>query len=114
MNAFVSQMTTKRQERIVIRKWIFSTTCKLCLSLFVVVLGVLYLVKTSSTSAVGFELTDLRKQAQTLEQENERLELEVANYSSMESIQQRLKGMDLVADGEVKYIIPVGSAVARR
>ena len=80
----------------------------------VAVFGVLYIVQTSSLSTKGFEISDLQRTIQTLEHETRALDVEIAEHRSMRSIQDRLSGMEMVHAGNVEYVSPVGSAVARR
>lgn len=77
-------------------------------------LGVLYLMQTSTVSTKGFALQDLEKQVAKLEQENRKIEVSIAEFSSMKSIQERLDGLDLVPVEEIAYANDNGTTVARR
>jgi hypothetical protein len=59
-------------------------------------------------------MADLQRTITELEQENQKLEFEIAKYRSMQSIQDRLAQMNLVAVGDVEYLDIVGNTVARR
>lgn len=79
-----------------------------------VVFGVMYVAQTNAISTKGYTMKDIEGQIQALEQENQKLEFEIATHRSMQSIQSRLSNLDLVATDNVKYVTLTGSAVARR
>jgi len=56
----------------------------------------------------------LQKKIAELEKENQKLDFKVAKSGSMQSIQDRLGQLNLVAADNVEYAILVGSSVARR
>ena len=83
--------------------------------LFVIcAVGVLYVLQVSAISSKGYEINELEKQLQNLKQENEQLEFSIATNRSMQSIQGRLKGLDLVVEGNPEYVVLAGTAVAKR
>lgn len=114
MNTYTYKKPTMRQRRKAVRQWLVSTTFRAVLMTAVAVFGILYVVQTSSLSTKGYEISDIEKQIQVLEQDNQRLEFEIATNRSMQSIQDRLKDMNLIAMGDAKYVMPVGTAVALR
>ena len=106
---------TLRQKRQAVRQWLLGTTFRAVLLTVVLMFGFMYVVKTSSLSTKGYEISDLERQIQILEQSNQRLELEIASHRSMNSIQRRLASLNMVeAGGNVEYITLSGSAVAMR
>jgi cell division protein FtsL len=105
---------TMREKKKAMKRLILSNTFRVILAVFVFSFGVLYVVNTSSISTKGYDMSDLEKQITSLERENQRLEFKIANYSSMQSIQERLKDMDLVTAENIEYAVIVGSEVARR
>jgi hypothetical protein len=96
------------------KRGLFSATCRSFLILFIAVFGVLYLVQTSSVSSRGYELSDLEGHIHELERETRHLEIEISKYRSVESIQERLQGMDMVAADSVEYVSAVDQVVVRR
>ena len=110
-----SNHQTLRQKRQAVRQWLLGTTFRAVLLTVVLVFGFMYVVKTSSLSTKGYEINDLEKQIQVLEQGNQRLGLEIASHRSMNSIQNRLASLNMVeAGGNVEYVTLSGSAVAMR
>lgn len=91
-----------------------SASFRFGLIVFIVIFGFLYVWKTNSVSTKGYEISDLETHIKQLEQENRKLQVHIAEYSSMQSIQQRLAGADLVPTDHVEYVTLVGSTVAQR
>ena len=59
-------------------------------------------------------MSDLERAIASLERETRSLDVQIAQYISMESIQERLLGMNMVPVSEISYAAPAGTAVARR
>ena len=91
-----------------------STSFRIGLIAVASVFSVLYIIQMSSVSTKGFAISDLQGQVQTLKNETRSLEVQISQYRSMVSIQERLQGMDLVSAGQLEYVTPVGTVVARR
>jgi len=91
-----------------------SATFRMGLVVFIVLFGFLYIWQTNSISTKGYELSDLEQQIKQLERENRKLDVHVAEYSSMQNIQERLGGMNLVSADNIEYVTLVGTAVAQR
>lgn len=114
MSPYSLNYKTRREKNLAVKQWFLSTTSRFVLLLVVAALGVLYVVQTSSASTTGYQIRDLEKQIQSLDNENQKLEFEIATSRSMQSIQERLKTTDLVFADNVQYATLVGSAVALR
>ena len=114
MNNFTNKKQTLRQKKLAMKKWLFSATCRTLLIVFVAVFGVMYLVQTSSVSSMGYELSDLESRVQELERETQRLDVEISQHRSIQSIQDRLKDMDMVRAESVEYVDAREAVVARR
>lgn len=93
--------------------WIASKTMRVLLSGLIVVFGVAYVLNTSSSATSGFEMHKLEKQVEALEIEVQKLQVEVANHSSITNIQSRLAGLNMVEAGEIKYLTAKNTAVAK-
>ena len=114
MTTYQTKHQTMRQKRLAVKQWLIGTTFRCVLLTSVAVFGIMYVVQTSSISTKGYEINDLEGQIQVLEQENQKLEFEIATHRSMKSIQERLDGLGLVMADRVDYATLVGTAVARR
>ena len=105
---------TLRQRKMAWREMFLSSTCKYAVMVFIVLFGVLYVLQTSSISAKGFAMSDLEQQIQTLENDNQKVEFEIATHRSMKSIEQRLQSMNLVTVDNAQYATLTGNSVAMR
>ncbi|MFZ2190264.1 MAG: hypothetical protein WA057_03670 [Candidatus Magasanikiibacteriota bacterium] len=111
---YINDYKTMREQKMDVRHWLLSTSFRMTLLVLIGVFGIMYVVQTSSASTTGYEMRDLEKQIQILEQDNQRLEFEIASNRSMKSIQSRLQGTSLVMADNVEYATLVGTAVAMR
>lgn len=105
---------TLRQRKMAWREMFLSSTCKYAVMVFIVLFGVLYVLQTSSISAKGFAMSDLEQQIQALENENQKVEFEIATHRSMKSIEERLKGGGFVTVDDAQYATLTGNSVAMR
>lgn len=105
---------TMREKRQAIHQWILGRSCRLCLLVVLGVFSVLYIIETNAVSTKGFAISDLERKIETLEQEQQRLNVEIAKSRSMKSVEERLQKMNMVAAADVQYVSVVGTAVARR
>lgn len=105
---------TLRQRKMAWREMFLSSTCKYAVMVFIVLFGVLYVLQTSSISAKGFTMSDLEEQIHVLENENQKVEFEIAIHRSMKSIEERLKSMNLVTVDSAQYATLVSNALTMR
>jgi deoxyinosine 3'endonuclease (endonuclease V) len=59
-------------------------------------------------------MSDLQNKMSLLKRDTQAIDVQIAAYRSMDSIQKRLQSLNLVAAADVSYVSPVGTAVARR
>jgi len=76
---------------------------RIVLSLVVVFCGVGYIFQVSSTAVSGYEINSLQNQSDDLKKEIQKLQVEIADYSSLNSVQVRAKNLGMVAVGDIKY-----------
>jgi len=114
MNAYAKKKTTLRQKKQQLLKFMVSATFRMGLMAFIVIFGVLYIWQTNVVSTKGYEISDLEAQIKKLEQENRRLEVHVAEHTSMQRLEERIAQTDLVQADSIQYITAVGTAVAQR
>ncbi len=62
----------------------------------------------------GFQIKNLDKQIQQLKKDSQKLELEITAEKSMMNVDERVKGLNLVAVRKVEYLNVVSPAVALR
>lgn len=105
---------TLKEKKVSIKKVLNNTKFRIFLGFFILTFAVLGSLNMSAMSTKGYDIAELQKQITMLERENQRVELKIAEYSSMQSIQERLGKSDLVVADNIEYSILVGSTVARR
>lgn len=111
---YIDMQKTLGEKRMIMKRLLLSNTFRVCLIVFVLFFGVLHVVNLSTMSTKGYDMTELQKQITMLERENQKLEIKIAKYSSMQSIQERLDGMKMVSADNIEYSTIIGTAVARR
>jgi len=105
---------TLRQQKEAIKKVVRGTTFRVALLCLCFVIGFLYIWQTNTVSTKGYVLTDLEQRIAELEYENRKLSVEIAEQSSLYSIQERLEHVSLVSVDHVDYVDMRGTAVAQR
>lgn len=103
-----------RERKLAMKQWLLSKTFRCAMIAVIAVLGIVYVGQTSAMSTKGYDINELQRAVRSLEQENQLLEVDIAQYRSMQHIQSQLSGMNFVAADTVTYISPAGTAVARR
>lgn len=102
--------------RIKLFKIIFGTSFGWRVVLFAVVITLIFfnLTTVSILSTRGYQLKSLDKRIETLKKENQKLQLEVSNYSSPQLLEESAKNLGMVVAKEVHYLSPTtGILVAR-
>lgn len=82
-----------------------------CLS---VVILALYIFAVNSLSIQGFALADYKNKLEDIRRENKSLEVKITNISSYSYLTEKIKTLDLVPVGEIRYINPINVAVAKK
>lgn len=84
------------------------------LMLLAVSMLVLYVFQTSAFATRGYKINELEKALHALETEQKSMTVQIAEYTSMKSVEARLKESNLVPAGQVSFASPVANAVALR
>lgn len=114
MNVYSKEKQTLRQKREAIRAILVSTSFRVVLGFCMILFGFMYIWQTNTVSTKGYTLTDLEKRINTLETETRRLDVEIAQHTSIGNLQERLTSTNLVAATEIKYLTLSGNTVAKR
>lgn len=80
----------------------------------VIAFVLLYVVVVNHTASQGYRTRELERTIETLMNETEKLELQVAELQSMDSIGTRLAGKEFVPVAHVQYIRAGAPSVALR
>ena len=73
-----------------------SNAFRIFLTILTLTLLVLYVVRLSTVSVKGYDISALQKEVKTLQDEQARLQFEIAKNGSMQNIQNRLKSIQFV------------------
>ena len=114
MTAYMTQHKPEHEQKRRLGDWAIGKAPRQFLLVLMVLFALGYVIQTSAVSTKGYDISDLQKHVRTMRQEEQTLELQIAEYRSMASIQERLKAMNLVAAGDVQYVSEAGAVVARR
>ena len=99
----------KRVAKIMRNNW-FKTGVLSMIAVF----GLSFVVQTNSLSTKGYTISGLEKKVTELENQNRQLEVQIAQFQSMHSIKERIKGSNLVSAGTPEYLDAPGTAIAQR
>lgn len=114
MSPYCFPQRTRREKKMAFKHWLLSSSCRIFLLLLVSIVGLLFVWQTSSASTKGYTINNLEKQVRSLEQENQKLEFEIAKQRSLQSITERLPQTGLVAVDGMHYATLLDTAVALR
>lgn len=94
--------------------WLVSKTTRVILVAVVVFGGLGHIIQTTSTSSSGYRISELETEIIVLEDEISRIQIDIANDSSLTTIEQRLKELDLVEVKKISYYEEEKQIVAKR
>lgn len=80
------------------------STLGIWLAVFIVLLGLVYVIEVNTTSTKGYEIKALESQLTDLKEQNKRLELESSSLKSIQHLQETAKTLNLGPSGKVRYI----------
>jgi hypothetical protein len=73
-----------------------------------------YLVEVNYIAAKGFQVRDLEKEITLLEEENEKLQVQVVQLKSMTDLSEKVQELGMVPVDKITYFETTGQVVARR
>lgn len=103
-----------RQKRLALQKYLMSTGARVGLLAVALTLIAAYVVQLSIVSTTGFDISSLERTVKEKERTTQRLELHIAKYRSMKSIQSRLARLDMVQADAVDYVVVADLHVAQK
>lgn len=74
----------------------------------------LYLLQVNAIAAKGFEVRDLERQVNELEEENEKLSVRVVELKAMNGLEEKIAELNMVPIDNMVYYDTAGQVVARR
>lgn len=110
----INQNISMRQRKQNIKQFVLSTSFRIGLLSVTAILLTCHVVKMSSISTQGYEISALQKQIQTIQEEKQRIDIDIARQSSMEFIQDKVQQLQFVPIEKPQYITVHGMTVASR
>ena len=101
-------------QTISLPQWLTSKTARLGLFSVIFLFSIAYVVNTTSSATSGYQMHELEKKTQTLETEVQKLQVEIADNSSMNNIQSRLVKLNMTEAAGIKYFTLKNTAVAKK
>lgn len=95
---FIQAMVTWR-----LPAWLTCPATRWLVILLIIFFGSAYIIKTASSAADGYKISELEEQTRGLQLDIKKIEVGIAENSSMLSIQKRLAGMDLAIIKDLSY-----------
>jgi hypothetical protein len=94
--------------------WVNSRAIRASLLIVTLFFGSAYVIKTASSASSGYEIHRLESKVQTLQQEIDKLEVDLADNSSLITINKKLKETNMASISSLSFYQNNGQAVARR
>ena len=94
-------------------RWLTSRATRLVLVSIIFLFGIGYIANMTSSATSGYQMHELEKQTQSLQTEVQKLQVEIADNSSMSSISARLARLNMVEAKGIKYLTTKNTAVAK-
>ena len=100
-------------QTIRIPQWLTSKTARLGLVSIILLFSFAYIINTTSSATSGYQMHELEKKTSSLETEVQKLQVEIADNSSMSSISSRLVKLNMTEANSIKYLTIKNTAVAK-
>jgi hypothetical protein len=99
---------------ITLPSWLSGRAMRSALFLSVIFLSVAYMMRVNSVAASGYEIRDLEKQVNELNDQVGDLQIKIADAGAMTNIEKRLPELNLVAIAKIERLNPAPAvAIAR-
>lgn len=94
--------------------WLTSRTARLALFSIIFIFGLAYIINTAASATTGYQVHELEKHTAALQTEVQKLQVEIADNSSMNNISSRLVKLNMVEASNIKYFTTKNTAVAKK
>ena len=105
---------TLRQKREKRQRIFLSSSFRYILIVMIILFSVLYFAKSSALATRGYDIGDLENKIESLQQDNQKIEFEIANYRSIRSIENRLARLGMVEADNIEYANMLSPTFAMR
>lgn len=93
--------------------WMTSPTMRLGLIFIILFFGFAYIINITSSATSGYQVRALEKQTRDLEVAVRKLEVEIADNSSITAIAAKIERLGMVEAAGVKHVAVKNSSVAK-
>ena len=100
-------------QTITLPAWLTAPAVRLGLFVFIFIFSAAYIVNITSSATSGYQMHELEKKTLALEMEVKKLEVEIADNSSMSSIASRVAKLNMVEATGLTYLASKDSSVAK-
>ncbi len=107
-----NHMINKRTHEVPV--FLASHGFRIFLTVLTLVLLIFYVVRLSTVSVKGYDIAALQKQVKSLQDDDNKIQFEIAKNGSMQSIQDRLKRVQFVPAEKPEFASLVPPIVAVR
>ena len=87
-------------------QWMTGSAMRATLLIILVASSVAYVLKTSSSVALGYEIKGFETTIAALTAEQQNMAVEVASYRSMVSVQERLAELQMIPVARINHVTP--------
>ena len=94
--------------------WVNCRAVRASLIIITLFFGSAYVIKTASSASSGYEIHRLENKTQVLQQEISKLEVDLADQSSLITINKRLKEANMISIGSLSFYQNGSQTVARK
>lgn len=94
--------------------WVFSPFVRLGLFAVIFLFSAAYMLNITSSATSGYQMRVLEKQAAALEMDVKKLEVEIADNTSITSIASRLQKTEMTEASGVRFLASNNSTVAKK
>ena len=94
--------------------WVNCRAVRASLLIVTLFFGSAYVIKTASSASSGYEIHRLKNKTQILQQEISKLEVDLADQSSLITISKRLKETSMISVGSLSFYKASAQPVARK
>ncbi len=108
------QYQTLRQKKLALQNFTTQNSFRFGLLGLTVLLLICHVIKMSSVATQGYQITHLQQEIEQLQQEKQKVDIEIARLSSMNYIQEKVSQMQFVPIEKPEFMTVHGSSVAKR
>ena len=100
-------------QTIALPDWCMSPLFRLSMFAIIGFFGIAYILNMTSAATTGYEMQNLQTKADTLETDVQKLQVEIAENSSIISIAKRVENLHMAESANIKHFTLKSNTVAK-